>query len=159
MTDNVSLPGPVIFKSYFDLQESDMARQIRDETESLHNALRSIAESVLNDAADDEIQPERETALSRARSTSPVARAKSPGLRARSKSPLDRSRSPAFADATFSAVQAALNKRQLQVCWYKFTSFKWPILKWLVLQSFWCKYWINGLNLKEKQSTLKAGAV
>lgn len=92
-----------------------MARQIRDETESLHNALRSIAESVLNDAAEDEIQPERETALSRARSTSPVARAKSPGLRARSKSPLDRSRSPAFADATFSAVQAALNKRQLQV--------------------------------------------
>jgi septal ring factor EnvC (AmiA/AmiB activator) len=28
---------------------------------------------------------------------------------------MGRSRSPAFADATFSAVQAALNKRQLQV--------------------------------------------
>lgn len=91
-----------------------MSRAIRDETESLHNALRSIAESVLNDA-DEEMPAEGETTLSRARSTSPIARAKSPTLRARSKSPLDRTRSPAFADATFSAVQAALNKRQLQV--------------------------------------------
>ena len=33
----------------------------------------------------------------------------------RSPSPTHRSRSPAFADSTFSAVQAALNKRQLQV--------------------------------------------
>jgi len=91
-----------------------MSRAIRDETESLHNALRSIAESVLNDAEDEPTLDQAETALSRARSTSPLARAKSPGLRARSKSPR-RSRSPAFADATFSAVQAALNKRQLQV--------------------------------------------
>lgn len=36
-------------------------------------------------------------------------------MRSRSKSPLSRARSPAFGDATFSAVQAALNKRQLQV--------------------------------------------
>jgi len=33
----------------------------------------------------------------------------------RSASPERRARSPAFADSTFSAVQAALNKRQLQV--------------------------------------------
>lgn len=33
----------------------------------------------------------------------------------RSQSPDRRPRSPAFADSTFSAVQAALNKRQLQV--------------------------------------------
>ena len=92
-----------------------MSRQIRDETESLHNALRSIAESVLNDADEDLGKEEGETTLSRARSTSPTARSKSPLLRERSKSPYARSRSPAFADATFSAVQAALNKRQLQV--------------------------------------------
>lgn len=33
----------------------------------------------------------------------------------RSASPDRRAKSPAFADSTFSAVQAALNKRQLQV--------------------------------------------
>ena len=98
-------------RSFADLQESEISRQIRDETESLHNALRNIAESVLNDA-DEDLPPDE--AVARARSTSP-SRDKSPLLRARSKSPLARSRSPAFADATFSAVQAALNKRQLQV--------------------------------------------
>ena len=96
-------------RNFADLQESEISRQIRDETESLHNALRNIAESVLNDA-DDEASPDE--ALARARSSSP---SRDNLLRARSKSPLARSRSPAFADATFSAVQAALNKRQLQV--------------------------------------------
>ena len=98
-------------RSFADLQESEISRQIRDETESLHNALRNIAESVLNDA-DDDVAPDE--VLARARSESP-SRDRSSLLRARSKSPLARSRSPAFADATFSAVQAALNKRQLQV--------------------------------------------
>jgi hypothetical protein len=43
-------------------------------------------------------------------------RTRSPVMRNRSPSPTrGRSRSPAFADATFSAVQAALSKRQMQV--------------------------------------------
>lgn len=98
----------------FDIPENEAARQYREETDTIHEALRNIAEAVINDA--DEVDAEgRSSSPYRARSTSPSARARSPILRNRSKSPGPRSRSPAFADATFSAVQAALNKRQLQV--------------------------------------------
>ena len=99
----------------YDLPETDTARAMRMETDAIHEALRNIAEAVINDAEDGEYDGERSVSPTRARSTSPRARAKSPGLRDRSSSPYARSRSPAFADATFSAVQAALNKRQLQL--------------------------------------------
>ena len=121
-----SLEGKVTEISY-DSTETDTARQIREETEALHLALRNIAEAVINDAdrgIDDDLQQteamksgSRSGSPMRARSTSP--RSRSPTFRQRSPnrspSPRGRSRSPAFADATFSAVQAALNKRQLQV--------------------------------------------
>lgn len=101
-------------------EEVESARQRRMETDSLHAALRDIAQAVINDA-DQSGTGEGDTSESpvmsspfRPRSTSP-GRPSSPTKRARSISPLGRSRSPAFADATFSAVQAALNKRQLQV--------------------------------------------
>ncbi|XP_076086637.1 uncharacterized protein LOC143057256 isoform X1 [Mytilus galloprovincialis] len=100
----------------YDLPETESSRQYREETDVIHEALRNIAEAVINDA--DELDAEggrRSVSPSRNRSMSPTARARSPILRNRSKSPMARSRSPAFADATFSAVQAALNKRQLQV--------------------------------------------
>ncbi|CAG2250129.1 CROCC [Mytilus edulis] len=98
----------------YDLPETESSRQYREETDVIHEALRNIAEAVINDA--DELDAEggrRSVSPSRNRSMSPTARARSPILRNRSKSPMARSRSPAFADATFSAVQAALNKRQL----------------------------------------------
>lgn len=102
-------------------QDIFVSRQVRMETNAMHSALRDIAEAVISDA-DQNLSPVEEnidaidaaslrSSPSRARSTSP--RSKSPQLRTRSISP--RARSPAFADATFSAVQAALNKRQLQV--------------------------------------------
>ena len=100
----------------FDIPENEASRQYREETDTIHEALRNIAEAVINDA--DELEATdgaRSLSPSRNRSMSPSARARSPILRNRSKSPMARSRSPAFADATFSAVQAALNKRQLQV--------------------------------------------
>lgn len=103
-------------RTSYDLPETDTARQIRGETEALHDALRNIAEAVINDADEfDGEEGRRSISPSRARSISPSARARSPMLRDRSKSPMARSRSPALADATFSAVQAALNKRQLQL--------------------------------------------
>ena len=102
-------------------EEVESARQRRMETDSLHAALRDIAQAVINDAdqsvpGEGDISAESPIMNSpfRPRSTSP-GRSSSPTKRTRSISPLGRSRSPAFADATFSAVQAALNKRQLQV--------------------------------------------
>lgn len=73
------------------------------ETELLHSRLRDIAQAIINDDqvfADDKINP------GSPRSRSPVRRVNS--------RPSSRNGSP-FADATYSAVQAALNKRQLQV--------------------------------------------
>lgn len=103
-------------RTSYDLPETDTARQMRGETDALHEALRNIAEAVINDADDyEDEEGRRSISPTRARSVSPSARARSPLLRDRSKSPMARSRSPALADATFSAVQAALNKRQLQL--------------------------------------------
>lgn len=107
----------------YDLPETDTARQVREETEALHLALRNIAEAVINDAdqtrtddegGEDALPAPRSISPYRPRSISPTARAQSPLVRNRSPSPRGRSRSPAFADATFSAVQAALGKRQMQ---------------------------------------------
>lgn len=103
-----------------EMPENEAARQIREDTDVLHAALRDIAQAVINDADhDDSGDGERLARTFRERSVSP-SRPRSPRLqmkasRTRSISPRGRSRSPAFADATFSAVQAALNKRQLQV--------------------------------------------
>lgn len=105
--------------------ETDTARQAREETEAINQALRNIAEAVINDAdqtrtedegEDEHVVERKSVSPYRPRSLSPVARSRSPVLRNRSPSPRARSRSPAFADATFSAVQAALSKRQMQVC-------------------------------------------
>ena len=93
--------------------------------DAMHEALRRIASEVISDAdrslMDDSGDPELSTKVMRSdsplRSFSPARgdgrRTPSPSRRrGRSLSP---SRAPTFADSTFSAVQAALNKRQLQV--------------------------------------------
>ena len=94
------------------------------ETEAMHAALRRIAAEVISDAdqaaMDDAMNPELSTTvMNRTRSCSPAARSLS---RSASRSPVrcslsprQRSRSPGFADSTFCAVEAALNKRQIQV--------------------------------------------
>lgn len=103
----------------------DSESQERDEMDAMHEALRRIASEVISDAdrslMDDSGDPELSTKVMRSdsplRSFSPARgdgrRTPSPSRRrGRSLSP---SRAPTFADSTFSAVQAALNKRQLQV--------------------------------------------
>ena len=103
----------------------DNVTQERDEIDAMHEALRRIAAEVISDADrslldDAATDPELSTKVLRPdspiRSFSPSRadgrRTPSPTRRGRSLSP---SRAPTFADSTFSAVQAALNKRQLQV--------------------------------------------
>lgn len=88
-----------------------MARDVQKETELLHSRLRDIAQAVINDDQVFASVPveERLNGIPSPRSRSPVRRQYQNGSR-----PSSRTGSP-FADATFSAVQAALNKRQLQV--------------------------------------------
>lgn len=102
-----------------------MSREAQRETELLHSRLRDIAQAVINDdqAAGafinggggsgcciiDEKLVISNGMSSPLRSRSPIRRTYTNGSR-----PNSRNGSP-FADATFSAVQAALNKRQLQV--------------------------------------------
>ena len=95
----------------------------REEVDAMHEALRRIAQEVIADAdqsmLDDAGDPELSTAVLRTASPSRGRRSISPGRarspkRIASRSP-NRARSPGFADSTYSAVQAALNKRQLQV--------------------------------------------
>jgi hypothetical protein len=97
------------------LEQCRNAREAQKDTELLHTRLRDIAQAVINDdqafgiACDDRICA---GSLS-PRSRSPIRRAPSNGPHQGSR-PVSRNASP-FADATFSAVQAALNKRQLQI--------------------------------------------
>lgn len=88
-----------------------MARDVQKETELLHAKLRDIAQAVINDEGFGSAE-ERQSGLVSPRSRSPVRRQYQQGSR-----PSSRTGSP-FADATLSAVQAALNKRQLQVVIY-----------------------------------------
>ena len=101
----------------------DLGRQERDEIDAMHEALKRIAHEVITDADQSMIDDGGEPLLSTSvlRATSPLRSAsRSPirSSRGRSRSPRrspTRARSPGFADSTYSAVQAALNKRQLQV--------------------------------------------
>lgn len=89
----------------------EATRALIEETEAMHTALRDIAQAVINDADSRVVGEgeEEERSVSRPlRSARSPARTSSPGRRGRS-------RSPAFADSTYSAVQAALDKRALQV--------------------------------------------
>ncbi|CAF4135726.1 unnamed protein product, partial [Rotaria sp. Silwood2] len=105
-------------------------REINADTERLHQRLRDIAQSVLND--DDDIfdndlgrtSPRRLSPLrgadrfdspDRAYSRLRSPRSNSPQRPTQASRPHSRNVSPSFADSTFSAVQAALNKRQVQV--------------------------------------------
>ena len=91
--------------------ESRLARETQKETELLHSRLRDIAQAVINDdqvfSCGEEKMPSM-TSLSPRSGRSPVRRVNN------SSRPASRGGSP-FADATFSAVQAALSKRQLQI--------------------------------------------
>lgn len=87
------------------LVESRFNREVQKETETLHARLRDIAQAVINDDQVSNFEQE----ISSPRSRSPMRRQYQTNSR-----PSSRNGSP-FADATFSAVQAALNKRQLQV--------------------------------------------
>jgi rootletin len=79
----------------------------------LHARLRDIAQAVINDDQDAfNLSLSGEGGRHHDRSCSP--RSRSPGKRQFGSRPASRCSSP-FADATFSAVQAALNKRQLQM--------------------------------------------
>jgi hypothetical protein len=92
--------------------ESRLSRDVQRETELLHARLRDIAQAVIND---DQLNSSDIIVLNTSGSLSP--RSRSPIKRqvnSSSSRPVSRTGSP-FADATFSAVQAALNKRQLQV--------------------------------------------
>lgn len=89
--------------------ESRLSRDVQRETEMLHARLRDIAQAVINDDQSD-VQLLNTSGSFSPRSRSPVKRQ----VNASSSRPVSRTGSP-FADATFSAVQAALNKRQLQV--------------------------------------------
>lgn len=92
--------------------ESRLAKDVQKETELLHSRLRDIAQAIINDdqlfsnTIDEKLASQSSGSP---RSRSPVRRVVSNNSR-----PSSRNGSP-FADATFSAVQAALNKRQLQV--------------------------------------------
>jgi hypothetical protein len=89
--------------------ELRLSRDAQRETELLHARLRDIAQAVIND---DQLNSS-DIVLNNSGSLSP--RSRSPVKRqVNSSRPVSRTGSP-FADATFSAVQAALNKRQLQV--------------------------------------------
>ena len=86
----------------------------------MHEALRRIAQEVIADAdqtmLDDGGNPELPTSVLRTASPSRGRKSVSPS-RGRSPNRMhspNRARSPGFADSTYSAVQAALNKRQLQ---------------------------------------------
>lgn len=81
----------------------------------LHSRLRDIAQAVINDDQIFTNIDDKQSGISSPRSRSPVRRQYQSGSK-----PSSRNGSP-FADATFSAVQAALNKRQLQVK----INFKW----------------------------------
>ena len=90
--------------------ELRLSRDAQRETELLHARLRDIAQAVINDDqlnSSDIVLNNSGGSLS-PRSRSPVKR------QVNTSKPVSRTGSP-FADATFSAVQAALNKRQLQV--------------------------------------------
>lgn len=100
--------------------EIKLSRDAQRETELLHSRLRDIAQAVINDdqvifvngsgngcCVDEKLL--NGGMSSPLRSRSPARRTFNNGSR-----PPSRTGSP-FADATFSAVQAALNKRQLQV--------------------------------------------
>lgn len=104
--------------------ECRLSRDAQRETELLHSRLRDIAQAVINDdqqafvgsgcVIDEKLN--NGGMSSPLRSRSPIRRTYTTGAGSR---PASRNGSP-FADATFSAVQAALNKRQLQV-WTTFT--------------------------------------
>ena len=91
--------------------ESRLSRDAQRETELLHSRLRDIAQAVINDdqfnSSDIGLLNTSGGSLS-PRSRSPVKR------QVNTSRPVSRTGSP-FADATFSALQAALYKRQLQV--------------------------------------------
>lgn len=107
------------------LSAVDGSQQPLCEVDAMHEALRRIAQEVINDCdqsmMDDSGNPELSTSVIRSssplrstgRAISPRRASRSP-RRSGSRSPT-RARSPSFADSTFSAVQAALQKRQLQV--------------------------------------------
>lgn len=101
--------------------EIKLTRDAQRETELLHSRLRDIAQAVINDDQTMFVNGSNSNGCcvdekllnggmsSPLRSRSPARRTFNNGSR-----PPSRTGSP-FADATFSAVQAALNKRQLQV--------------------------------------------
>ena len=96
------------------------ARDVQRETEALHARLRDIAQAVINDDAAFSCGSEDRIIITTTttngscspRSRSPIKRSQQ--TFGSSSRPTSRCGSP-FADATFSAVQAALNKRQLQI--------------------------------------------
>ncbi|CAF1509878.1 unnamed protein product [Rotaria sordida] len=106
-------------------------REINTDTERLHQRLRDIAQTVLNDDDDQfdgndfgRTSPRRLSPLRGAdRFDSPERnysrlrspRSNSPQRPTQASRPHSRNVSPSFADSTFSAVQAALNKRQVQI--------------------------------------------
>lgn len=108
------------------LDQVDLGEQ--QEIDAMHEALRRIAQEVISDADQsmlDDVSTDPELSTSMKRVSSPLrsparspARSPNRGRQASlspgRRSPM-RSRSPGFADSTFAAVQAALNKRQLQV--------------------------------------------
>ena len=123
--------SPRIHRDELDGGEDPDERMEREEIDAMHEALRRIAREVIGDAdrsqEDDLGDPELSTSMIRA--SSPL-RTPARGRRSASNSPVRRrspgrslsprragspSRAPSFADSTYAAVQAALNKRQLQV--------------------------------------------
>ncbi|CAF4826729.1 unnamed protein product [Rotaria sp. Silwood1] len=106
-------------------------REITADTERLHQRLRDIAQSVLND--EDDIFDGNDYGRTSPRRLSPLRgadrfdspergytrlrspRSNSPQRPTQASRPHSRNVSPSFADSTFSAVHAALNKRQVQV--------------------------------------------
>ncbi len=97
----------------------------QEEMDAIHDALRRIAQEVITDADqafdDGPVSLPEVPTSSSLRSSSPLRSVTRTGGGRKSASPSrSRSRSPhrggpSFADTTFSAVQAALSKRQLQV--------------------------------------------
>ena len=89
--------------------ESKAIRGLIEDTESMHQALRNISQAVLNDSDNLDFGDSGFT-MGRKDNRSPSPR------RNRSLSPSSRGyKSPLLADATFAAVQSALNKNSLQV--------------------------------------------